>query len=416
MRALAHLVPILVMSLQILASPCKPGPATGKAVYILTNEQVNTVLALPIASDGTINGGAPCRSIATSGSGSNGVLATGQLAGPDALFSQSALTIAGKVSPLNYDLPCSVVGIFANGRSLQFLFAVNSGSNTVSMFAIDERDPTQLTLVGQPALIPGDFPTTVAASNGVDQVCVGCTGAKAGVSCASFTAQGLGAMDSLRPFELGQTTPPVGPTNTVSQVFFSNDDTMLFSTVKGDPASNKTGFLAAFPINGKNVSQDSVRTSPNGTAVLFGSSTIPGSNSIFVTDASFGAAVLSIDRTGIAAVQGKGTINGQKATCWSTFSSATNTAFVTDVATNRLVEMSTSDASVISQIDLNANGDPGLIDLKAAGRFIYALSPGNDTTQAAVTVVDAISKHQVQHIQFEQASLSKNAQGIAVLI
>ncbi|KAM0809492.1 hypothetical protein AB5N19_09836 [Seiridium cardinale] len=393
MRALAHLVPVLAMSLQTLASPCKPGIATGKAVYILTNEQVNRVLALPIASDGTINGGAPCHSTATSGSGSNALLATGQLAGPDALFSQSALTIAGK-----------------------FLFAVNPGSNTVSMFAFDERDPAKLTLIGQPALIPGEFPTTVAASNRIDQVCVGCTGAKAGVSCASFTARGLGAMDSLRPFELDQTTPPVGPTNTVSQVFFSDDHSMLLSTVKGDPASNKTGFLAAFPINGNNVSHDGVMTSPNGTAVLFGSSTIPGSNSIFVTDASFGAAVLSIDTTGIAAVQGKGTIDGQKATCWSTFSSATNTAFVTDVANNRLVEMSTSNASVISQIDLNANGDPGLIDLKAAGRFIYALSPGNGTTQAAVTVVDAISKRQVQHIQLEQAGLSKNAQGIAVLI
>ena len=291
------------------------------------------------------------------------------------------------------------------------------------MFAIDKQDPTKLTMVGQPVSIPGEFSNTVAASSKHKVVCVATTGATAGISCAPFSAQGVGSMDTLRPIGLNQTTPPVGPTNTVSQVFFSNDQSTLFTTVKGDPASNKTGFLGSFPVQSAggcstaSVSQQGFTSSPEGTAVLFGSSTIPNSNDLFVTDASFGGAVLSVDpATGVASVKGKATIGGQKATCWVAVSSVSKTAFVTDVGVNHLVEMSLADASIQSTTDLSSNGDPGLIDLKAAGNFIYALSPGNGTTSPTVTVVDATTKKQVQHFELQGLGVSRNAQGMAVLL
>lgn len=106
-------------------------------------------------------------------------------------------------------------------------------------------------------------------------------------------------------------------------------------------------------------------------------------------------------------------------------SPATNTAFVTDVGVNRLVEMSLKDASIKNVIDLAANGDPGLIDLRATGNLIYALSPGNliyalspgnGTTPAVVTVVDAVTKKQVQHFHFSVNQYGKNAQGMALLM
>lgn len=302
------------------------------------------------------------------------------------------------------------------------LFAVNAGSNTVSMFAIDAADPTKLTMVGKPAAVPGEFPTTVAASDKHKTVCVGTTGAKAGVACARFSAAGgLGPMDALRPFALGQSTPPVGPTNTVSQVFFSRDQRTLFATVKGDPAKNNTGFLTRYAVaedaagcEGATVAQKGAMASPAGTAVLFGTATIPGSQDLFVTDASFGAVVLSVQDANIAAVKGKGVVDGQKATCWATFSTATKSAFVTDVGNNRLVEMSVTNAKVIGQLDLSANGDPGLIDLMAGGNFIYALSPGNGSTPTAITVVDAIKKTQVQHFQI--GSAGKNSMGLAMMV
>ncbi|KAG6355312.1 hypothetical protein INS49_003273 [Diaporthe citri] len=401
--------------MQVAARPAKPcgskggaaKAANGKAIYMLSNQASNSVVAVPIAEDGTLNeaGGS---STNTGGSGANGVDgSTNQPAMPDPLFSQSALTVAGNN-----------------------LFAVNAGSNTLSMFAIDAQDPTKLTMVGNPADLPGEFPVTVGASAKHNLACVGMSGSTAGVSCASFdAAQGLGAMDALRPFDLGQTTPPVGPTNTVSHVFFSDDQSTLFSTVKGDPTKNNTGFLASFPVNAAgqcqaaSVGAEGAQDSPNGTAVLFGSSPIAGSSDLFVTDASFGAAVLSTQQaaggsaqaSGAAEVVGKGAIDGQKATCWVAISPATKTAFVTDVGVNHLVEMSLADASILGETDLSANGDPGLIDLKAAGNMVYALSPGNGTTNAAVTVMDANTKQQVQHLDMTSLGLDANAQGMAVL-
>ena len=62
-----------------------------------------------------------------------------------------------------------------NGSSVQsqnplvvfqhYIFAVNSESSTVSMFSINEHDPTNVTLV---AVVPsgGDFPVSIAAAQG----------------------------------------------------------------------------------------------------------------------------------------------------------------------------------------------------------------------------------------------------------
>ncbi|CAN9083939.1 unnamed protein product [Alternaria alternata] len=373
-------------------------PAVGRAIYMLTNDADNAVVALPIGADGMLSKG---KVMKTGGAGSVAVDAEGKPATPDALVGQSALTIAGNN-----------------------LFAVNAGSNTLTMMTISSRDATSLSCVGKPLAIPGEFPNTVAASAKNKLACVGTTGAKAGISCASFSRQGLGQMDELRSFDLGQSTPPVGPLNTVSQTFFSFDESALFTTVKGDPTVNNTGFLSTYSVQASNgaatLSNKDVRSSPNGTAVLFGSATLSNDPStLFVTDASFGATVLSIDSKGQATVKGKQAIDGQAATCWATISDATNSAFVTDVGVNRVVEMSLDDASIIKQLDLSANGDPGLIDLRAAGDFVYALSPGNGTTAAAIMVLDVSggqgSMKQVQHFDLSGMA-GKNAQGMAVLM
>ncbi|TRX91065.1 hypothetical protein FHL15_008047 [Xylaria flabelliformis] len=389
--------------LQTLARPHCKGPANGKAIYMISNEEKNAVLALPIGENGLFAAGSGTLT-ATGGTGMTGLHADKKPAVPDALFSQSSVAIVGNN-----------------------LFAVNPGSNSVSMFAINPFDPTKLTLIGKPVAVPGEFPVTVAASERTKVVCVGTSGAVSGLSCSTYSPLGIGAMDTLRPFDLGQTTPPVGPTNTVSHAFFSEDESTIFTTVKGNPATNKTGFLAAFPVTAQpglvgkaSVAQQGMRSSPEGTAVLFGTSLIPGSDNLFVADASFGAVVLTNNGVSNAkaafTVVGKGVIEGQSATCWSVISPATKTAFVTDVNINRLVEMSIQDASIKNVIDLSKNGDSGLTDLRAAGNLVYALAPGNGTAPAAITVVDAVTKKQVQHFQVTGMDFGKNAQGMAMLL
>ncbi|KPI36224.1 uncharacterized protein AB675_8968 [Cyphellophora attinorum] len=245
--------------------------------------------------------------------------------------------------------------------------------------AIDKDDPTKLTMLGQPVQIQGEFPNTVAVSQKNRLTCVGTTGAANGISCASFSRRGLGQFDQLRSFNLDQTTPPVGPTNSVSQLFFSEDESTLFATVKGDPAVNNTGFFSTFAVmrghgsSHATIGRQDVRSSPSGTAVLFGSAVIPGNSSVFVTDASFGAAVLSIDSSNSgASLVARQAIDDQAATCWVTISRATGSAFVTDVGRNRVVEMSVTDASILGETDLSETGAPGLIDLRSTGNFIYA--------------------------------------------
>ncbi|KAJ4351132.1 uncharacterized protein N0V89_006471 [Didymosphaeria variabile] len=376
--------------------------ATGKAVYVITNAAQNAIAAMPISAKGTL-GNATITS--TSGQGSVALDADGKPATPDALVGQSALTIAG-----------------------QHIFTVNAGSNTVSMLAISPNDPLKLQMVGQPAAVPGTFPNTVAASVKNSMVCVATSGSQAGVSCGMFDAvNGIGEMTPIGTFDLNQSDPPVGPTNTVSHTFFSADESMLFTTVKGDPAVNNTGFLSVVPVQmSKNGDCSSMvgketRSSPNGTAVLFGSTPIPGANppQIFATDASFGAAILSVDGSSQTTTLASQAIDGQKATCWSTISSVTNSAFVTDVGVNHIVEMSLKDASIIGQIDLSQQqasaADPGLIDLKASGNFLYALSPGNGTSQAAISVLNVKSKQLVQHAELGAIGVGSTAQGMAVL-
>ena len=269
------------------------------------------------------------------------------------------------------------------------MVAVNPGSNTVSMFSIDPNDPTKLTMIGQPADTLGEFPLSVSLSTTLNQACVANSGAKNGIACFSMCqTKGLVPLDTtLRSFGLNQTTPPVGPTNTVSQTFFNADSSALITTVKGNPAVNNTGFLSVFPVANNAVSMQDTRSSPAGTAVLFGTALLSNSSNIFVTDASFGSATLALSSSNIATVQASTKIADQVATCWATISGATGTGFVTDVLVNHLVEVDTNSGALIRELSLT-NGNPGMIDLEAAGNFIYALSPGNATVKSAVTVFD----------------------------
>jgi hypothetical protein len=85
---------LTVFALQTLAHPTARA-STGKAVYVITNDEANAVLALPI-SNGLLAAGSV---IQTGGAGASAVdSSTNQSAGPDALFSQSSLAVAGIVS------------------------------------------------------------------------------------------------------------------------------------------------------------------------------------------------------------------------------------------------------------------------------------------------------------------------------
>ncbi|KAI3116058.1 hypothetical protein CBS147333_668 [Penicillium roqueforti] len=178
-------------------------------------------------------------------------------------------------------------------------------------------------------------------------------------------------MDQVIDIELHQTTPPVGPTNTVARVFFAANDTRLITTVKGDPSAGKAGFVSVLPFKD------------------------------------------SYDVTDEVSLKHKITIEGQKATCWATYSPLRESVFLTDAASNRLVEVRNDGSKILTILDLR-NGDHGLTDVRAIGHYVYALSPGNGTKVAAITVVDSFDGRQIQHFELDKLGAGQRSQGLAI--
>lgn len=298
----------------------------------------------------------------------------------------------------------------------QYLFAVNAGSNTVSMFTIDTDSPTNLTPVGSPQSTNGDFPVSIAASLDLNLVCVANTGLPSGVSCANFSAStGLDAFDTLREFSIGQTNPPTGPLNGVGDLLFNEDDSALILTVKG-PAPNATGgFIATYPVANGAVFTEGTKYSPPSTALLFGAGLVPGSpNLLYASDAAFGAAIL--DLTDLSAAPLAITnVSGQAASCWGVVSSFTGSGFITDVGVNRLVETDLATGAIITEY-YPPNPQPGMSDFQVAGDKIFVLSAGNGTTPAAAVVFDISGgKGSAKQEQFFVIpGADKNAMGLAI--
>lgn len=141
---------------------------------------------------------------------------------------------------------------------------------------------------------------------------------------------------------------------------------------------------------------------------------IPGTSDLFITDASFGATVLILDDvTDEVSLKHKITIEGQKATCWATYSPLRESVFLTDAASNRLVEVRNDGSKILTILDLR-NGDPGLTDVRAIGHYVYALSPGNGTTVAALTFVDSFKGRQIQHFELDKLGAGQRSQGLAI--
>lgn len=78
-----------------LAAGAGAATTNAKAIYFITNDPCNSVVALKVATDGTLSDGSIT---GTGGAGMNGILsATGGPAAPDSLFSQGAVKVAGNV-------------------------------------------------------------------------------------------------------------------------------------------------------------------------------------------------------------------------------------------------------------------------------------------------------------------------------
>ena len=299
------------------------------------------------------------------------------------------------------------------------LFAIHGASNSISMFRINAFDPTKLTLIGKPATT-AQYPISLAVSTKYQKVCVANAGDVAGLSCASYSPlTGIGKMDALRPYFTTPNTPASVQFNSIGDLYFSNDENVLFTAVRGN-GQGFNGFFSAYPVVGGTVSYKQVTSNPAGIEFLYGSVPIPGTSDILSSDSGAaigGALIISVNSQLQGAAKKDIKLPGQSMTCWATISPATGTGFLSDPGVSTIAEVDLQTGTLIKQ----ENGDLLTIDIRAVGNFLYALALGNVTdgityVPPGVGVFDLSGgRGTAKLIQtFNPAGMTQSAQGLAI--
>lgn len=309
-------------------------------------------------------------------------------------------------------------GLLFADFTFQLIFVTNAGSNTLSVLSVDKSDPAKLELLGEPMSTNGEFPVSVAVSSDLKIACVANGGAVAGMSCASYDSKtGLGKFDALRPWNIGQSTPPMAPVNGPAEVFFNADESEVVVMVKGNMTAALPGFVATYAVdkNSGQVAMTGPEVTPNGSLALFGTALIPGTSNVLASDAGFGGLILNLDalETPIAVTN----ITDNVATCWAITSPVSGTGYLNDIVIPHLVEVDLTNGDIVTVVS-NENKGQGMADMRAIGDRIYALSPGNGTGYpAAITVFDVSGgRGSVKSIQnFVIDGADANCEGLAVM-
>lgn len=353
-------------------APWGPGAASAQgasggtggdhAVFVQTDDAAgNQVVAYDRADDGSLRWAA---TYATGGLG-------GQLDGSmvDHLASQGSLA---------YD-PAGAA-----------LFAVNAGSDTVSVFAVD-GDRLALRQVVSSG---GTFPVSVTASGSLVYVLdAGNGGSIAGFRLAGGTLHPVPgssrALGLVIPGDSSQFT------HTPGQVAFTPDGTQLLVTTKA--ASNAVDVFAVGQ-DGRPSAAPVVNSEPGTVpfAVGFG-----GAGEVLLVEAGSDAlASFSLAPDGVLApLDTVGT--GQAATCW--IAQAQGYAFTSNAGSPSLTAFGVGDGGLLTDLG-NTTTDGGTVDAasSAGGRYLYvqtgaagivdefAVSPAGGLTEVgSVTVPDA---------------------------
>ncbi|KAF8890260.1 hypothetical protein CPB84DRAFT_1816359 [Gymnopilus junonius] len=387
------------------------------AAYFITNDPSgNQIVAMNVASNGKLSN---LKATSAGGRGSHGITNPN---GPDGMFSQGAVKV---------------------NAAAKMLVTVNAGSNTLSMFSINSNNPSQLTMVGSPVSSEGEFPMSVAINSNATMVCVLNGGAVDGVNCYTPDKNlGLIAMpNTLRPLGLNQTTPATGPAGTASHVVFSEDGTKLFASVKGVPPT--PGFIAAWDIaSDGSLSAEPVKSAPSTGGLLpFSMTVIPGTNAILATDAgvgfdifNFGGNVNAANINGtqnaasaLSATSSVVAIDGQMATCWSSFAPKSGNFYLTDIGTSTITEVNVDknlNGTIVKQYPQIAGSATIDNDVAAIGgnNFLYVLAP-NATTINVLSVNTPGQAASVQNFNFASAAKAaritfdkNNLQGMTTFI
>ncbi|KZV76390.1 hypothetical protein PENSPDRAFT_598723 [Peniophora sp. CONT] len=338
--------------------PLDPAKPFG-AVYFITNSlDENFVVAAQVGEDGIAT---DVKAISA-----NGVGAQGQPPNRGSLFSQGPVQVNQ-----------------ASGR----LAVVNAGSNTVQLFDIDPKNPTNISAIGKPVPSGGDFPQSIAWNNAGDKMCVLNGGLKSNVQCflvdkkGKMTAVGVGEITTYNQ----TSNPPRGPAGTASQVIFTADQGGIIAVAKGIPTDldNNPGYLRVWPLSDNGTIAPAPFqiniTQPLG-GLTFSLSQAPGRLVYVGSDATNGGIVVDMTAGPGNAVFSPIDIPENKGNCWSVSAPKTGSFFISDLLNDKINEVALDDnnnATLVRQYDVPGMGPNEAVVAEIQGQeFMYMLMEG----------------------------------------
>lgn len=310
------------------------GRAETHALFVETDQSANAVIAYTRHSDGTLGA---AHSYLTGGAGAS---AAGAVADP--LASQGGLTLVG------------------GGADL---VAVNPGSDTISLFAVDGA---RLRLVEQLAS-GGSFPVSVASSGSLVAV--------ANAGGAGSVAEFVLRHDHLTPLSgqvrslgLANATPP-DFVKGVGQVGYSPDGRFLVVTTK-----HSSDAYEVFSVGAQGQLSTSAAVTPSATPVPFAFSFVGANRLAAVEAATSTLTTYQINADGTLSALGL-VSDGQGALCW--IASAQGYLFGSNAASATVSSFTVAlDGTPSLSAAVAATAHAGTTDSAASpdGRFLYVES------------------------------------------
>ncbi len=246
------------------------------------------------------------------------------------------------------------------------LYAVNAGSNTVSVFSVTGD---QLSLV-QVVNSGGIFPVSVAVSGKLVYV----LNAEDGGSVSGYRAAGgklHPIQGSTQPLGLSNVTDSTQYTHTPGQVAFSPDGSQLIVTTKANTNAidvfgvTPSGRLSATPV---------VNAQPANTVPF--SVTFDGAGHLVVANANSSVATFTLDPDGTVTLLDS-VATGQSATCW--VSSAQGYLYASNAGGPSVSGYQVAPNGSLTSLGAATHTDPGTVDASASvgGQYLYVQTGGN---------------------------------------
>ena len=341
------------------------------AVYLLSNElSGNNVLAYARAADGSLTFSAAYPT------GGTGAIAAGNPP-PDPLASQGSLTLGSGM-----------------------LFAVNAGSNEVSMFQV--QGPKLALLDKQP-------------SGGVLPVSVTVHGSHVYVLNAGGTPNISGfvidtAAGRLKPLPGSQRALGGGTASAAAQVSFNGDGNILLVAEKG------TNLIDLYRVDHRGYASESKPFKSNG-AVPFGFDITNRGYAIFSEAGPNAVSSYDVDDDGsLSLISGSVPLTGQIAACWLITTHDGRYAFTANAGTGTISSLKVAPDGKVTLINATASANllaKPVLDMAITrnSKFLYIRDDGNNTVTGFRVGTDGSLKP-VGSATFP-ASLLATVQGIA---